>query len=401
MREMSFGTFRVLPFLLAAIVSCAEREQPNVQASVADPEVSLTRDFQKPRSGARIFISGHSLVDQPLPDFLTGIARSAGTPMEWNRQYVVGSSILRRTRGEDRKALDWPGYRNGYNREGEKLDVIAEFLRPQTVSGGPYDVLLITEQHGMLETLLWNDTVRHLRHYHDRFIDGNPQGDTYFYEPWLDVGDKSDPRRWIAYERAVSPIWQCMATRVNVSLKAEGRSDRLTSLPAGAALAELLARATGGSKLDGITRGSDRETVDSIIDDAVHLTRLGSYYVSLVTYSAIFRRSPIGGWAPAHVSDIQAKSLQQTAWDFISAYYANYRPLSLTECRIRLKEEIIGSYWAYVRDVQWRDSIGSLRAYLRWLRRSRESRNMLERDDVQNPFYFDPANDRAYWLDSP
>ena len=51
----------------------------------------------------RIFISGHSLVDQPLPDNLESIAKSLGTAIQWNRQYMVGSSIRDRVQGRGRE----------------------------------------------------------------------------------------------------------------------------------------------------------------------------------------------------------------------------------------------------------------------------------------------------------
>jgi hypothetical protein len=123
--------------------------------------------------------------------------------VQWNRQYMVGSSIRSRSAG-DAPDKPWSGYRGGDNRDASGLDVLQEFKQPRTVSGGLYDTLVITEQHGLLGTLVWNDTVRHLRHYHDRFIDANPKGRTWFYESWLDISDKSDPRAWIAYERMAS-----------------------------------------------------------------------------------------------------------------------------------------------------------------------------------------------------
>ena len=185
------------------------------------------------RDRANLFISGHSLTDQPMPTFLAQIAGSLGTPMRWNRQYVVGSTLRERTRGMKADAQAWSGYRLGANREGEGMDVVAELRQPRTISGERYDTLLITEQNGLLWSLLNHDSVRYLRHFHERFIDGNPQGQTYFYEPWNSLNSKDDPRRWIAFERAASPVWQCIATRVNISLAAEGRRDRIASMPGG------------------------------------------------------------------------------------------------------------------------------------------------------------------------
>jgi hypothetical protein len=248
-----------------------------------------------------LFISGHSLVDQPFPDHLASIARSCGTPLDWNRQYMVGSSIRERTRGLDASNPSWVGYRGGIDRHDQPIDVLAELREPRGIEAGAYDVLLITEQHGLLGTLVWNDTVPMLRHFHDQFIGANPGGSTYFYEPWLGINDKNDPRRWIDYERAASPIWQCVVTRVNQSLAQEGRADRIISVPVGLALAELICAATTGTGLEHVTRGSVRQTVDGLIHDDVHATEAASYFVAAVTYAAIFRRSPENAAPPARL----------------------------------------------------------------------------------------------------
>ena len=347
---------------------------------------------------ARIFVSGHSLVDQPLPDFLAEVAQTAGTPIEWNRQYVVGSSIRRRVQGGDLESRDWAGYREGDNREGAGLDVLAEFREPQTIKGGSYDVLLITEQHSLLDTLSGNDTIRYLRHYHDHFIAANPSGTTYFYEPWLGINDKNSPERWIAHERLASPIWQCMTTRINVSLKAEGRSDRIISLPAGAALAHLVERATQGKGLPGITLGSVRETVDSLVADDVHLTSLGSGYMALVTYSAIFQRPAPESWRPSQISQEKVQILRRAASEFTARYYANYAPLSLRECREQLLQGGSSDHWSYVQDTYWREELGFLHAAARRLSRVMQWRSILAREDITNPFFFDPKADKSYWF---
>lgn len=354
---------------------------------------------RSPRDAASLFVSGHSLVDQPLPTFVAGIAQSLGTPAEWERQYVVGSSIMHRSRGLPPNP-EWSGYRLGYNREGEGLDVLQELREPRSVPSGKYDVLLITEQHSSLGGLLWNDTVRHLRHYHERFIESNPSGTTYFYESWLGL-EKDDPQRWIAYEKAASPVWQCMATRVNASLELEGRTDRIVSLPAGIALAALTEKATTEGGVPGVTQATTRETVDSLIADDVHLTPLGAYYMSLVSYSAIYRRPPTGAWIPDGVSETQAHSLQAFAWEFIDQYYRNYAPLAVAACQGFILDEFNRQYWDYIRDTQWRKQDSYLRAQVRWWRHVVEWHYKLSRQDTRNPLYFNPATDRDFWFAPP
>lgn len=372
---------QLVPLAMAALFAL-----PASSATSAQPE--------------RVFISGHSLVDQPLPSSLASIAASLGTPIQWNRQYMVGSSLRQRARGAKAPAdaTGWDGYRQGYNRDTENLDVLAEWRAPKTVTGGAYNSLLITEQHGLLGTLIWNDTVRYLRHHHDGFIAGNAQGRTWFYESWLTLNDSNDPRRWIAYERAASPIWQCLATRINTSLAAEGRSDRIEPLAAGVALARLVELAIVENGVPGVSAGGVRETVERILSDNVHLTALGSYYVSLVTYASMFQRSPVGAWAPDGVSPIAAKSLQDIAWDSVQQERRDRRLLTLDECQSQMQRTFIATYWAYVRDSYWQSELGTLHAWARWIRHRTVWHWKLRRGGPDNPLHYDPITDKTHWF---
>ena len=347
---------------------------------------------------AGVFISGHSLTDQPLPDQLAAVAQSLGTPFEWNRHYMVGSSILARSIGDPAEQGSFAGYRRGANRYGEGMDVEAELRQPRTIAGGRYDAMVITEQNGVLGGLVWNDSVRCLRDYHDQFIAGNPQGVTYFYESWLSVSDMSDPRRWIEYERAASPIWQAIVTRINVSLQAEGRADRIISLPAGIALAALVERAVSPSGVPGLSQGSVAQTLAQLFSDEVHLTELGSYYMALVTYCALYRRDPARAWAPADCPAPLAADLQRFAWEFISTYYAAYSPMSLVEARARILGGFNAMYWRYVRDVHFRRDYGVARAIMKSTRLRIEGIYTFSRRDGRNPFFVDLNDKTGFWL---
>jgi hypothetical protein len=340
----------------------------------------------------RVFFSGHSLTDQPMPDFLARIAGSLGSPVEWNRQYMVGSAIKHRQRGRGNEA-GWAGYMQGDNREGRGMDVVAELRRR------PYDVLVITEQHGLIDSLVWHDTVRHLRHYHERFIAGNPDGRTYFYEPWLGIPGKTEVSRWIAYERAASPLWQCIATRVNRSLAAEARRDRIASLPAGLALAELIERATTGTGVPGISGSSVAQTVDRFFHDSVHLTSLGAYYVALVVYAVVFERSPDGAWAPEGVAPAQALALQRVAAEVVARYRSTGRPLTPEDCRQAFRGRFVGEYLAHMRDDYWaKQDVDAARLIWRRWRNEWTIRWRLWRQD---PLHWDLGDETSYWFPAP
>ena len=293
-------------------------------------------------AGARIFFSGHSLLDNPMPDFVAEIARSQGHEIEWNQQNIVGSPLRVRTWGDGA----WAGYRQGKNRAGSGMDVIEELREPKTLSpGARYDTLIITERHDLIGSVQWEDSIGFLRHFHDRFIDGNPQGRTYFYHTWLDI-DKAAPAAWIAYEKNALVAWECVASRVNLSLQADGRPDRVVPLPGGAALVELVERIDAG-RVRGLS-GSTRQKLDAIFSDDVHLTPLGAYFLAVVHYASVFRRSPVGAAGPPGAPPDTVEDLQTIAWDFSRAYYAQPDPgmRSMAECREHIAEDVCPGFWS-------------------------------------------------------
>lgn len=358
---------------------------------------------QAPPTQANFFISGHSLTDLPLPTYLSSVARSLGTRMQWNRQYMIGSSIRARSRGldEQAQARAWVGYHMGDNRDGSGLDVLSELRYPMTIGpGSKYDILIITEQNGLLETILWHDTVRHLRHYHERFIEGNAKGRTFFFEPWSSVDPIENPARWIELERKASSLWQCVVTRINLGLAAEHRQDRIASMPTGVALATLVERATQGTGVPGLTMSNPRATIARLFQDDVHLTKLGSYYVALVVYAAMFDRPPTQAWAPPEVDVELATTLQTIAWSVVSERKQRVRSLDMDQCRELLKGSLIDDFYGYMRSA-WVRQVGVVRAEVRRLKRLAHWHVLVRRDTASNPFRFDAASDGSYWLPPP
>jgi hypothetical protein len=303
----------------------------------------------------RIFVSGHSLTNEPVPSDLAAVATSFGLPVSWNRQYLEGSSIRQRSRGVEGATL-WTGYQQGLDNANGRVDVLVELRQPTRHPEQPYDTLLITEQHNILGSLVWNDTMRYLRDFHDRFIERNPNGITYFYESWLSLDTKDDPKRWVAYERAATPVWRCVVEQTNRAIAAEGRQDRIQSLPAALALAKLIELATQGTGLPGITRDSVRATVDSLVADEVHLTRLGSYYMALVTFAYVFRQSPRGAWHPADVTAEQARALQDVAATIATQPQPAAMPI--VACRDYVRKSFMWTYLGYTDAIEWRHKNG-------------------------------------------
>jgi hypothetical protein len=172
-------------------------------------------------------------------------------------------------------------------------------------------------------------------------VAANPNGRTWFYASWLDLGDRSRPQRWIAYERAASPVWHCLVERVN-AMRNEVRIDFMA---AGAVLATLVERVSRG-EVPGLR-------TKALFSDDVHLSPLGSYFMSLVVFATLFDRSPAGALVPSGLDGGVARALQPLAWTPVG----EERP-----------QRFVAPYAAYVRDAVTAPREGKLKAWWQWAR---------------------------------
>jgi hypothetical protein len=311
---------------------------------------SARADTSTPEKAAgqrlRVFFSGHSLLDQPLPDWIESIASSRGDSLGWQMQIVLGSPLRVRTKGTEPKASTFAGYQLGKNKSNGPIDVLRELAQPtQLAPGEKYDRLLITERNDLLGTIEWENTIGYLRDYADRIVQQSPKASTLLYEVWPDV-DKDKLPEWIAYTERELFGWECVAARVNKTLEKDGRTDRVTVIPAGIALAELAKRALAGS-VPGIT-GTPSERADAIFSDYVHLKPLGIYLMASVHYAALFGKSPVGGAIPSAVSPALGAYLQQLAWETVQNYRARAaHPPTVTECSARFTTDLCPAYYQF------------------------------------------------------
>lgn len=262
---------------------------------------------------SRLFISGHSLTDRPFPDYLQEIAAAGGISLQWNMHHLPGSSILQRL--HDKKAFfaETPQREKHQPEPGQDRDAIP------APDGHGYDVMVITEQHRVLDSLIWQNAVQSLRDYHDRFIAANTTGKTYFFAPWISVSDRANPSDWIVYEKEALPIWQCVVSQVNQDLAADGRTDRIQFIPTSWALARLVEHVTANADVAGFEGLDTAAKMDAIFSDTVHLSRLGAYYVAAISYSTIYSDN-LPALSPPSLDAGQAEAVRKFATAFMQEY---------------------------------------------------------------------------------
>ena len=363
---------------LACLAGCMS-ETPSNNAPDAGSQIFTAAYGSESDAPRRLFISGHSLTNRPFPDYLAAIAAASGKPLDWDMQYLEGSSLRMRTQGSGSEP--WQGYAAGRDRNDKPADALRQLASGH--GANPYDTLILTEVHTLLESLIWNNTIDNALDYEARFSALNPAGQTYLYASWLDVDDLGDPHRWIAYERAATRAWQCTALQMNQALADKAMARRVRLIPAAEGLAAMVEQAVSADGLRGVSAASKTETMKRIFTDTVHLTDMGNYYVALLSFIALYGELPNTPWV-GKMEPTTAKALQDFARQFMTGWKQQQTRVPIN-CAQHLADDFAGTYLAYVRDAKWRDE-GVMRAYYKWARFSFQWPRLLRSDSDENPF---------------
>ncbi|HTU58833.1 MAG TPA: hypothetical protein VMF89_10375, partial [Polyangiales bacterium] len=178
------------------------------------PDAGVLRDWPA-HASARVMLSGHSLTDNPIADFVEQLAMHHTRSYGWEQQIVIGSPLRYRTRGENSSSSGWSGYALGKNRDGNGKNILDELAEPTEIGASErYDTLVVTERHDILASIRGEDTVPYLRHFHDRLRAEKSDARTLFYQSWPDID--GDPRTWIDYQAKELVAWECVAAKVNL-----------------------------------------------------------------------------------------------------------------------------------------------------------------------------------------
>lgn len=321
-----------------------------IHGSIAVSQESNDSPAWVARDHVRAFYSGHSL-SAGVPEAVSRIALSLGHRLDFEVQ-VAGYSLLRqRTKGEDAAALDWPGYGTGRNRSGEGLNVAEELRQPRRLDAGEsYDVLVATERHDLPRIARAERTAFHLADMAGHLLAGNADGEVLLYHTWLNI-DFAAPLAWVAYERTVATMWECVASRANLDLPARGAVPRVRVLPGGGALAEMVAALWEG-KVPGIDAPDPGTRVRLLFSDNVHMSEAGVYFMALVHYAILFGRSPEGAEIPASLPPEMGRHMQALAWEYADSYGRRANVAAqrdMAACRDVIVNEICPAYPAFLR----------------------------------------------------
>jgi hypothetical protein len=301
------GVVAALVAGLAGLVAYAMHRRLHHVAFVPEPP-SRSMDTAgwhaaAPREHARVLYVGHSLINQDMPAMTRSIALGFGLTWSHDVQLIDGGSL----------EVNW-------NEAERATGVVAR----EALASGDYDTLVLTEAVNLDDHLRWSDPVRHAGAFVDAAVQGRADIEVLFYETWH---DRETPRAWDgiplggdwrSFLDSDLGKWEHIVDRV-----AEEDPERpsIAIIPGGQAMAALV-DAIGHQEVPGVADD------DALFRDAVHLSDLGNYFIALVQFATIARRTPVG--ATFEVVDGEGESyrvepatgaaLQEIAWSAVRRY---------------------------------------------------------------------------------
>lgn len=302
-----------------------------------------------PRDAATVYWVGHSLMshrDVNHPDSRTlfelmgDFARAAGQSYDEYRHTTPGAP------------LSW----NWNDEAGKRAEIESR--------GSRYDVMVMTEGISLTETMRWHSTSFYAQRFQCAMQNANPNAEVFLYESWHHLYasdpdgrypephvydwrarlDEDRPRWEQVIDEAMRPDLATPDSYYDGARCTPARPMRL--IPVGTALGRLVdAMESGDARWEGLTRHqlvqngyrnwpeewpvapgtsvdwrgrmASLQTIHPAQLDDIHASRTLIYFVALVHYATVYRRTPVGLPTANAVSSGLARAMQELAWDVV------------------------------------------------------------------------------------
>ena len=310
-----------------------------------------------PRTSANVYWVGHSLISHR--DVRDGSAR---TLFE-----LVGDFARAQGHDYDHFRHTTPGAPLSWN-----WNEVPELRGELTGNGRAYDVMVLTEGISLAESMRWHYTPFYARRFQCALQNANPSAEAYLYESWHHLYASDEEQNypaphvydWRARLRADRARWEEVIDRAHAGVSApsdmpyyDGAGEcaparPMRLVPVGTALAALYDRMRApapGDDFEGFTihhfvqngfrnwpadwpvapseagsvdwraRWASLETLHGGPLDDIHPSARGAYFVALVHYATVYRRSPLGLPAANGVGPGLARVMQEVAWEVVAS----------------------------------------------------------------------------------
>jgi hypothetical protein len=279
-----------------AIPTLPGLDDAQMQALYTDP-------LPAPDAPLAVYHIGHSLVGRDMPAML---AQLAGEGHRYDSQLGWGATL---------KSHWGDAPVNGFEQENAHPR-----FRParEAVDSGVYDAIVLTEMVEIRDALRYHDSARYLAQFAEAARKARPDVRLYLYETWHNL---DDPEGWLDRLDADLPrYWEAGILRP--ALLQGPESQRIHLIPAGQAMAALVREIEARGGVGNVISSRD------LFSDQIHLSDLGTYFVALVHYAALYGDSPEGlphellrgdGTPATAPAPETARLMQEIAWRVVSS----------------------------------------------------------------------------------
>lgn len=263
----------------------------------------------------KVGLVGHSLLNHTLPQMLRTISKSKGKDIVVYEQIINGSPLSVNWRDSAKSAEKDPK-----NKYGDLKNEIAQ-AKP------PFDTVILTERVAIAECIRWEDTVGNVIRWRNHALKFNPSARVMMYSTWVGVKegdwwkDVPDLATWRKRTEADGRLF----AQVAADATKDPRSTKGTPIgmvPGHTAIGLLYDELAAG-RVSWLGKN-----IRAVMEDNIHLNKIGNYYIACVMYASIFGESPEGAtgdvkgeWGDvlAKIPSANAKQLQQLAWRAVSS----------------------------------------------------------------------------------
>lgn len=268
-----------------AATSAVSHDDDSGRSEAGQQPAALPDEARRPE---RVFFVGHSLISE-VPDMVASLCAAPPiSKLTFKEQFIPGAPL--RWQWAEAERAKAPGYAPGYEPQ------FRGAYHVELAKGG-WDALVLVEGMPMGRREDEVVTVEHLARFANFARAHNPGLRVLFYEPWpcLRSGapdgcpdDTTSPTRDLAWRERLDAngvMWERIVAAASERL--EGQGPKIELVPVARALGQL-SDAIARGELEGFA------TREQLFEDEVHLSTYGKYFASLVLWSALFERSPVG-----------------------------------------------------------------------------------------------------------
>lgn len=300
----------VIPLIAAGLVGAlfGFRQGPRPVISEAEARALYDPARARPSQGRTVFHLGHSLVGRDMPAMLTQLADAGHVS---HSQLGWGTSLKNH----------WEGEINGFAAEN---DHPAARPAQESIEGGSYDALVLTEMVDIRSAIRYHQSAEYLQRWTERAVAANPDTELYFYETWPHI---DDPEGW--FERVEHDLTRHWEQEILFPV-VRSANRPIYVIPGGQALAATIRALSLNGGIDGVSAIEDFFALASDgSQDMIHINDLGIYVIAVTHYAVLYHADPRGipyslrradGSAAEAPSAALAALIQQCVWDVVSGY---------------------------------------------------------------------------------